>query len=159
MALLEPAAAAVEVPRLAPAFDVEALNAAHGDLSASEAMALAIHDLFPGRIALVSSFGAESAVLLHLVATIDRALPVIFLDTGRLFVETLQYRTQLTELLGLTDVRTIQEALPTLISHQGNTNYAWVCAGTILSIAPVFHMYVVLNRRMEDALVAGALKR
>ena len=57
-----------------------------------------------------------------------------------------------------TDVRTIQVALPTLISHQGNTNYAWVCAGTILSIAPVFLMYVVLNRRMEDALVAGALK-
>jgi len=55
-------------------------------------------------------------------------------------------------------VRTIQVALPTLIAHQGNTNYAWVSAGTILSIAPVFIVYVTLNRRMEDALVAGALK-
>lgn len=108
MALLDPAVAAVEAPRLAAALDIDALNAAHGHLDATEAMALAIHDLFPGRIALVSSFGAESAVLLHLVATIDRALPVIFLDTGRLFVETLQYRTQLTELLGLTDVRSVQ---------------------------------------------------
>jgi len=108
MALLEPAAAAVEASRLTAAFDVEALNAAHGTLDAGEAMALAIHELFPGRIALVSSFGAESAVLLHLVATIDRTVPVIFLDTGRLFVETLQYRTQLADLLGLTDVRTVQ---------------------------------------------------
>ena len=53
---------------------------------------LAVDELFPGRIALVSSFGAESAVLLHMVAEVDRDLPVIFLDTGRLFAETLDYR-------------------------------------------------------------------
>jgi phosphoadenosine phosphosulfate reductase len=47
-------------------------------------------------------------VLLHLVAAIDRSVPVIFLDTGRLFVETLRYRTQLVERLGLADVRTVQ---------------------------------------------------
>ena len=45
--------------------------------------------VFPGRIALVSSFGAESAVLLHLVAGIDRAAPVVFVDSGKLFPETL----------------------------------------------------------------------
>jgi len=55
----------------------------------------------------VSSFGAESAVLLHLLADVDRNIPVVFLDTGRLFAETLQYRTQLSERLGLTDVRTV----------------------------------------------------
>jgi len=54
--------------------------------------------------------------------------------------------------------RTIQVALPTLVSHLGNTDYAWVCAGTIISILPVFILYIVLNRRMEDALVQGALK-
>jgi phosphoadenosine phosphosulfate reductase len=60
---------------------------------------------FPGTIALVSSFGAESAVLLHMVAMIDRATPVIFLDTGKLFPETLQYRDTLVRRLGLRDLR------------------------------------------------------
>ena len=61
----------------------------------------------PGRVALVSSFGAESSVLLHMVSEVDRLLPVIFLDTEKLFPETLAYRDQLTAELGLTDVRTI----------------------------------------------------
>jgi phosphoadenosine phosphosulfate reductase len=60
---------------------------------------------FPGRIALVSSFGAESAALLHMVAAVDRTTPVIFLDTGKLFVETLLYREALSKRLGLADVR------------------------------------------------------
>jgi phosphoadenosine phosphosulfate reductase len=63
---------------------------------------------FPGRIALVSSFGAEAAVLLHAVAEIDRGLPVIFLDTGKLFGETLRYRDQLARRLKLTDLRIIK---------------------------------------------------
>ena len=57
------------------------------------------------RTALVSSFGAESVVLLHMAAEIDRALPVIFLDTGRHFPETLAYRDELVDRLGLTDLR------------------------------------------------------
>lgn len=60
-----------------------------------------------GRTALVSSFGAESAVLLDMVATIDPALPVIFLDTGKLFEATQEYREELTALLGLEDVRVV----------------------------------------------------
>ncbi len=64
-----------------------------------------IHTRFAGRIALVSSFGAESAVLLHMVAGIEPALPVIFLDTGKLFPETLAYRDALVARLGLDDVR------------------------------------------------------
>jgi phosphoadenosine phosphosulfate reductase len=67
-----------------------------------------IGDVFPGRIALVSSFGVEAAVLLHLVARVDPATPVVFLDTGKLFGETLRHRDALTRLLGLTDVRTVQ---------------------------------------------------
>ena len=62
---------------------------------------------FPGRIALVSSFGTESAVLLHLVAGIDRAAPVIFVDTGKLFPETLAHRDALCARLGLTAVRSV----------------------------------------------------
>jgi len=58
-----------------------------------------------GRIAVVSSFGAESAVLLALVAEIDSATPVLFVDTGQHFAETLAYRDTLTSALGLKDVR------------------------------------------------------
>ena len=54
-----------------------------------------------GRTALVSSFGAESAVLLDMVATVDPATPVIFLDTGKLFGETQAYREELVALLRL----------------------------------------------------------
>src|SRR5262249_9772460 len=57
--------------------------------------------------AVVSSFGADSAVLLHLVAAIDRATPVLFIDTGRHFAETLEYRDRLRAYLGLTEVRNI----------------------------------------------------
>ncbi|MFP7570753.1 phosphoadenylyl-sulfate reductase [Marivita sp. S2033] len=60
------------------------------------------------RIAMVSSFGAESAVLLHLIAQIDRALPVLFIDTRMLFPETLAYQLELAEHLGLSNVQTIR---------------------------------------------------
>lgn len=73
----------------------------------SAVLAAALRELFPGRIAVVSSFGAESAVLLHHVAAIDSATPVLFIDTGRHFDETLAYRDRLTAHLGLTDVRNI----------------------------------------------------
>ena len=62
---------------------------------------------FAGRAAVVSSFGAESAVLLHMVSEVDRATPVIFLDTGKHFWETLSYRAKLIDRLGLTGVRII----------------------------------------------------
>jgi phosphoadenosine phosphosulfate reductase len=68
----------------------------------------AITRRFKGKIALVSSFGTESAVLLHLVAQAAPATPIIFLDTLKLFPETLAYRDELITLLGLTDVRSIQ---------------------------------------------------
>ncbi len=71
---------------------------------------VAIRARFPGRIALVSSFGTESAVLLHMVAAIDPATPVLFLETGRHFAETLAYRDRLVSELGLTDVRSIAPA-------------------------------------------------
>jgi phosphoadenosine phosphosulfate reductase len=62
---------------------------------------------FGRRFALVSSFGAESAVLLHLAAQVSKDIPVLFLDTGKLFGETKRFRDQLTEEFGLTDVRSI----------------------------------------------------
>jgi len=74
---------------------------------AQRLLAAAIHGEFAGRIALTSSFGIEAAVLLHLVADIEPALPVLFLDTGKLFGETLRHRDRLVRRLGLRDVRTI----------------------------------------------------
>lgn len=65
-------------------------------------------DFAPGRLALVSSFGADSAVLLHMVSRIDRDAPVLFLETGMLFAETLAYQQELSAALGLRDVRLIR---------------------------------------------------
>lgn len=89
----------VDTPSLA------VINGRYASASPQETLRAAIHDLFPSRIALVSSFGAESVVLLHLIAQIDPSLPIIFLNTGKLFGETLRYRDRLQELLGLTDIR------------------------------------------------------
>ncbi len=75
-----------------------------------------IHEVFPGKIAIVSSFGTESAILLHMVAQVNAAVPVIFLETGKLFPETLAYRDALVASLGLTDVRSIAPNPATLKS-------------------------------------------
>jgi len=90
----------------APSRDI-LLSRRLGGLSTEDMLAEAIGREFPGRIAVVSSFGADSAVLLHLVAGIDPGVPVLFLDTDKLFGETRRYRDRLVERLGLTDVRTI----------------------------------------------------
>ncbi len=99
----------VERSRLA-AERARTFEARYGQLGAEAALRLAIRTLFPGRIALVSSFGAESAVLLDMVARIDTATPVVFLDTGKHFGETLRYRDALAARLGLTDLRSVKPA-------------------------------------------------
>jgi len=83
-------------------------------LKAGTLLRLAIEDLFPGRIALVSSFGADAAVLLHLVAGIDKRTPVVFVDTGQHFPETLAYRDELCARLGLTNLVVAEPAPATL---------------------------------------------
>lgn len=72
---------------------------------------------FKGKLAVVSSFGAESAVLLHMAAAVDKTTPVIFLDTGKQFWETLSYRSKLIDLLGLTGVRTLEPDASDLAAH------------------------------------------
>ena len=66
------------------------------------------------RLAVVSSFGTESAALLKVMADVDPAIPVVFLDTGWLFEETLAYRDTLIAALGLRDVRSIKPLEETL---------------------------------------------
>jgi phosphoadenosine phosphosulfate reductase len=69
---------------------------------------------YRGRIAVVSSFGAESAVLLHMAAGIEPAVPVLFLDTGHHFGQTLDYRKALVQRLGLINVRDLRPAFQDL---------------------------------------------
>ncbi len=83
------------------------LEAAHAGLTTAELIDLVAHRLFAGKVAVVSSFGAESAVLLDLVAEVDASIPVLFVDTDKLFGETRRHRDRLVERLGLTDVRTL----------------------------------------------------
>lgn len=82
------------------------LQAAAAGLDAKGIVALALKE-FPGKATVVSSFGSESAVLLHMLAEVDPNAPVLFLNTGKLFGETLRYRDRLQDLLGLGDIRSL----------------------------------------------------
>lgn len=90
-------------PRFTAA-DAEALNARFADTPTKDMLAAVLAEGLAGRIAAVSSFGAESAVLLHLIASIDPSVPVLFLDTGKHFPETLAYRDEIVARLGLTNL-------------------------------------------------------
>ena len=86
---------------------LERLQALADHRGASGIIELALRDEFAGRTAVVSSFGSESAVLLHLVAEIDPKTPILFINTGKLFGETLRYRDRLQDEFGLGDIRTL----------------------------------------------------
>ncbi|NKB28114.1 MAG: phosphoadenylyl-sulfate reductase [Rhodobacteraceae bacterium] len=84
------------------------LTARWGADTAEDVLAYALDSAEIGTTALVSSFGAESIVLLHMVARIDRTTPVIFLNTGFLFRETRDYQRSVAAKLRLTDLRVIE---------------------------------------------------
>jgi phosphoadenosine phosphosulfate reductase len=84
------------------------LDALYGHLAPIDIIERAAAHLFRDEIAAVSSFGADSAVLLHMIGEIDRTLPIIFLDTGKHFEETLGYRDALVADFGLTNVRVVK---------------------------------------------------
>lgn len=86
---------------------VAMLNHRYDKHSATAILEHALNDADCGRVALVSSFGAESVVLLHMVSVIDRTTPVLFIDTEMLFPETLAYQSALADRLELADVRRI----------------------------------------------------
>ena len=83
------------------------LQAEMGRRNAQEQIEFVLREEFAGETAVVSSFGSESAVLLHMVAEVDPTTPVLFINTGKLFAETLRYRDRLQDLLGLGDIRTL----------------------------------------------------
>jgi len=90
---------------------VARLNEALASASPAVVIEKAVEAVPAGRLAIVSSFGTESAVLLKYVADVDPALPVLFLDTGMLFEETLDYRDRLVDFFGLSDVRSLKPRL------------------------------------------------
>lgn len=89
------------------AADALRLNQLFRGTETTEMLRVLLGENMLGEVAVVSSFGAESAVLLDLVAAVDRGVPVLFLDTGKHFAETLAYRDALADRLGLTDLRVI----------------------------------------------------
>ena len=85
-------------------FDTGEINKRYEGMEPQHILEWAILDQFKGEVALSSSFGIGSAVLLHMVSTIDKGLKVIFIETGCHFKETIEYKERLTSLLGLTNV-------------------------------------------------------
>lgn len=98
------------MPQSDLAIRVSALNRRYRHHSAVSVIDHALRDPQAGQLALVSSFGAESVVLLHMVSITRRDTPVIFIDTRMLFTETLVYQQELAERLNLRDLRIIRAA-------------------------------------------------
>ncbi|HEY1124311.1 MAG TPA: phosphoadenylyl-sulfate reductase [Sphingobium sp.] len=102
----------------------DALNARFAGVPAGEMLKALVAEGILGKVAVVSSFGTESAVLLHLVAQADKAMPVVFVDTLRMFPETLDYRDTLVKTLGFTDSRTVTPLADVLAAKDAN-NLRW----------------------------------
>lgn len=119
---LPPASAATQSS--AAALDLRdtarALDSAYTGKSAEAVLEVAIKTLFPGQIAVLSSFGTEAAVVLHLVAQVDRSVPILFLETGKHFLETLMYRDILVDRFGFTDARELKPDPADLAAKEPN---------------------------------------
>jgi phosphoadenosine phosphosulfate reductase len=123
------ASRAIDIIDTGPSFgqaDADALNARFAGIDA----ATMLRELFAEgslvRVAVVSSFGTESAVLLHLVAQADPATPVIFVDTLKMFPETLDYRETLTRQLGLVNSSIVQPDLSVIAAKDENgLRWSW----------------------------------
>ncbi len=106
------------------AADVARLTAKYAGVSSEAMLADLLAGELKGRVAAVSSFGAESAVLLDMAAAVDRDVPVIFVNTQKIFGETLAYRDELAEKLGFTDLRVFRPD-PRLLAAKDTTSLRW----------------------------------
>ena len=89
-----------------------------------EMLTILLRENMLGDAVIVSSFGAESAVLLHLIGSIDASVPVLFLETGKHFPETLEYRDNLIAHIGMTDLRNITPD-PALLARKDENGLRW----------------------------------
>lgn len=104
--------------------DAIRLNRMFRGSDTNEVLTAVLRDRLIGEVALVSSFGAESAVLLHLAARIEPHVPVLFLDTGKHFAETLDYRDALVRHLGLTNLIVLTPD-PATLRARDETGLRW----------------------------------
>lgn len=121
------AARRVDALDVAPAFtpvDAAAMQVSFAEVPTRAMLEALLTGELHGRVAVVSSFGAESAVLLHLVASIDRNVPVIFVNTQKSFGDTLAYRDELAERLGFTDLR-VYRPDPRRLATRDATGLRW----------------------------------
>ena len=113
----------------APAFtqaDADRLNARFAGVDAGTMLAELFAEGSLGKVAVVSSFGTESAVLLHIVSQADSRIPVIFVDTLKMFEETLAYRDTLVELLGIANSTVVQPDATVLADKDENgLRWSW----------------------------------
>lgn len=113
----------IDVAPFSPA-DAAAMEARYVGVGTGDLLGELLTGELKGRVAAVSSFGAESAVLLHLIAQVDRDVPVISLNTQKIFGETLAYRDQLSEMLGFTDLRVFRPN-PHRLAEKDATGLRW----------------------------------
>ncbi len=104
--------------------DFSALMSEYGHLNSLDLLDAMINGEFRDNIALVSSFGAESIVLLDMVAEVNPATPVIFLNTQKLFGETVSYRDKIAEKLGLTNIITVKPS-PEDLANEDKNGLLW----------------------------------
>ncbi len=88
-------------------FDLDKLNEQFERMQPAEIIRWAVDQFYP-KLAMTSSFGPESGVLLHLVSRVRPDVPVLFLETGYHFPETLEYKNALIKQFGLTRVRDLR---------------------------------------------------
>ena len=110
MPMAEAALHSTQQPDRLRALGIMALNGMFDEMDGVAVLRQAATELLPGDLAIVSSFGADSAVLLHMVAQVDPTLPVYFLETGKHFAETLAYVETLKRHLGLANVTALVPA-------------------------------------------------
>lgn len=104
--------------------DADALNARFAGVDTLTMLRTVFAEGMLGRVGVVSSFGTESAVLLHLIAQADKSIPVIFVDTLKMFPETLEYRDVLMQRLGFTDSRTVAPD-PAVLAKKDENGLRW----------------------------------
>ncbi|MFB0613582.1 phosphoadenylyl-sulfate reductase [Aurantiacibacter poecillastricola] len=111
----------------APAFtqaDADALNARFEGVPADAMLREILTGDELGRVGVVSSFGTEAIVLLHLIAQANKDVPVIFVDTLKMFDETLAYREEVIDLLGFTNASVVRPD-PNVLKAKDETGMRW----------------------------------
>jgi phosphoadenosine phosphosulfate reductase len=90
-----------------PDFDPASLSAEIAPMRAGERIKL-LHERLGDHLVASTSFGLQSAVMLHLIHENAPEIPVVFIDTGFLFPETYQYAEKLCAMLPKLDLRVYQ---------------------------------------------------